>query len=221
MFPSSLDAVIEGSNLAKEFCSITLAMPSFCSFSIVLTMVKVDFYVTTFSALVDPNLVVHVLLPVPGTVRIVPRPRHTLSLSLPSSSFPDMSTIPVSPIATKGGPLNPAVDACFTCTPPFQHPREWIPDPNGPRNRALVLCFDGIGDLFDQDVSRSPNRSYLASRLELNAVPTELQRHAIPGNVEERQSYEAARLSSGDVPSPRVNSRSHPLLSARNRDVSK
>jgi hypothetical protein len=39
---SSLNAVIEASNLAKELCSITPAKPVFGSFSVILTMIKVD-----------------------------------------------------------------------------------------------------------------------------------------------------------------------------------
>jgi hypothetical protein len=41
---SSLNVAIEASNLAKEFCSITPAKPVFGSFSIVLTMIKVGFF---------------------------------------------------------------------------------------------------------------------------------------------------------------------------------
>jgi hypothetical protein len=40
---SSLDESIEASNLAKELCSVTLAKPIFGSFSVILTMIKVDF----------------------------------------------------------------------------------------------------------------------------------------------------------------------------------
>ena len=44
---------------------------------------------------------------------------------------------------------------CFACNPPYKHPREWKPDPDSPERhgRTLVLCFDGTGDSFDQDVS--------------------------------------------------------------------
>ena len=41
---SSLNVAIEASNLAKEFCTITPAKPVFGSFSIILTMIKVDFF---------------------------------------------------------------------------------------------------------------------------------------------------------------------------------
>jgi hypothetical protein len=41
---SSLNVAIEASNLAKEFCSITPAKPVFGSFSVVLTMIKVGFF---------------------------------------------------------------------------------------------------------------------------------------------------------------------------------
>ena len=68
-----------------------------------------------------------------------------------------MTTIPfvgAAPIAVGGGTFNPEVNACFACTPSYQHPREWKPDPDTPdRQRTLVLCFDGTGDSFDQDVS--------------------------------------------------------------------
>jgi hypothetical protein len=39
---SSFNAAIEASNLAKELCSITPAKPIFGSFSVILTMIKVD-----------------------------------------------------------------------------------------------------------------------------------------------------------------------------------
>ena len=39
---SSLNAAIEASNLAKEFCSITPAKPVFGSFSVILTTIKVN-----------------------------------------------------------------------------------------------------------------------------------------------------------------------------------
>jgi hypothetical protein len=62
------------------------------------------------------------------------------------------------PVKTNDGLLGPVVDACFTCDPPFQHKRVWISDPKtadpeDPRGRTLVLCFDGTGDSFDADVS--------------------------------------------------------------------
>ena len=41
---SSLNVAIEVSNLAKEFCSITPAKPVFGSFSVILTMIKVRFF---------------------------------------------------------------------------------------------------------------------------------------------------------------------------------
>jgi hypothetical protein len=41
---SSLNAVIEVSNLAKEVCSVTPAKAVFGSFSIILTMIKVGFF---------------------------------------------------------------------------------------------------------------------------------------------------------------------------------
>ena len=39
---SSLNVAIEASNLAKEFCNITPAKPVFGSFSVILTMIKVN-----------------------------------------------------------------------------------------------------------------------------------------------------------------------------------
>jgi len=46
-------------------------------------------------------------------------------------------------------------EACFACDPPYKHLREWKPHPDSPQRqgRTLVLCFDGTGDLFDEDVS--------------------------------------------------------------------
>ena len=41
---SSLNVAIEASNLAKEFCSITPAKPVFGSFSVILTMIKVNLF---------------------------------------------------------------------------------------------------------------------------------------------------------------------------------
>lgn len=58
------------------------------------------------------------------------------------------------PVSIDGGTFNPEVNACFTCTPPYEHPRHWKPDPESlDRHRTLVLCFDGTGDSFDQDNS--------------------------------------------------------------------
>ena len=48
---SSLDESIEASNLAKELCSVTLAKPIFGSFSVILTMIKVDFSLRYVSGL--------------------------------------------------------------------------------------------------------------------------------------------------------------------------
>ena len=41
---SSLNVAIEASNLAKDLCSITPAKPVFGTFSVILTMVKVDHF---------------------------------------------------------------------------------------------------------------------------------------------------------------------------------
>jgi hypothetical protein len=41
---SSLNVAVEASNLAKEFCSITPARPVFGSFSVILTMIKVNLF---------------------------------------------------------------------------------------------------------------------------------------------------------------------------------
>lgn len=58
------------------------------------------------------------------------------------------------PIAIGGDIIYPKKDACFACTPPYQHPRKWIPDSsNGRMQRTLVLCFDGTCDSFDKDNS--------------------------------------------------------------------
>jgi hypothetical protein len=85
-------------------------------------------------------------------------------LSFPSS--PKMSTRPP-PAPTH------VHRACSTCTAPFQHEPVWISDPKEsdpehPRNRTFILCFDGTGDFFDKDVSQSPGPSYPRPRLELN-----------------------------------------------------
>jgi uncharacterized Zn-finger protein len=49
--------------------------------------------------------------------------------------------------------LSPHQDACFSCNPPYEHPRVWIPDPEETRRaKTIVLCFDGTGDSFDEDV---------------------------------------------------------------------
>ena len=78
------------------------------------------------------------------------------------------ATLPLlgpTPVSINGGTFNPELNACYTCTPPFEHPREWKPDPESPdRHRTLVLCFDGTGDSFDQDVSTIPD-SLLARML--------------------------------------------------------
>ncbi|KAF9786823.1 hypothetical protein BJ322DRAFT_1052259 [Thelephora terrestris] len=81
--------------------------------------------------------------------------KHQVHSFLPS--FPKMTTIPLlgpTPISLGGETLHPDGHACFTCNPPYQHPREWAPNPQTPgRKRTLVLCFDGTGDSFDQDNS--------------------------------------------------------------------
>ena len=129
-----------------------------------------------------------------------------------------MSTIPLlgpTPISVGGATFNPALDACFTCTPPYQHPRVWIPD--GPTDRTLVLCFDGTGDSFDQDVSQA---CYLSSRScpRLNATSTEFKRRSIPGDAEERRSHEAARVLPGDSSRPTCKPR-RPHLPSRQAGI--
>lgn len=128
------------------------------------------------------------------------------------------------PVAAGGDTLNPEVNACFTCTPPYQHARQWKPDPDTPgRPRTLVLCFDGTGDSFDQDVSGLfllPGS--LVSCSILNAAFTELQRRPVLGDVEEGRSYKAARLLSGDFPRSNSNStgpRLRPFPSGWNRHI--
>jgi hypothetical protein len=116
-----------------------------------------------------------------------------------------MSTSPLlgpAPISIEGDTFDPEVNACFACTPLYEHPRKWVPDPNGPRARTLILCFDGTGDSFDKDVSQPSTPSYLGSLLKLNAVSAEFQRRTILGDVEERRSLAAARLLSGNFPQP-------------------
>lgn len=100
-----------------------------------------------------------------------------------------MSTIPLlgpAPISVGGNTFNPALDMCFACNPPYEHRRVWIPD--GPRERTLVLCFDGTGDSFDQDVSQLSSPLSLGSCLNLNAGFTEFQYRAIVGDDEEGRS---------------------------------
>jgi len=62
-----------------------------------------------------------------------------------------------SPTSTESPPTaKPHPNSCFSCTPPYGHPRVWIPDPADPTSRnakTLVLCFDGTGDSFDEDNS--------------------------------------------------------------------
>jgi hypothetical protein len=88
-------------------------------------------------------------LPAPATPLPTPiAPQHTPVTPLPTPA----------PVKTNDGLLGPLVDACFSCRPPFQHKRVWISDPKtadpeDPRGRTLVLCFDGTGDSFDADVS--------------------------------------------------------------------
>ena len=54
----------------------------------------------------------------------------------------------------------PGADACFACDPPYEHTREWIP--NSYRSgRALVLCFDGTGNSFSEDVSQLRSQTVL------------------------------------------------------------
>lgn len=95
-----------------------------------------------------------------------------------------MHTIPLlgsTPISIGGTTFSPDCSACFSCTPPYQHPREWKPDPDSDRSRTLVLCFDGTGDSFDQDVSRAT----LGSHPMLNVLFSEFQRRPILGYAEE------------------------------------
>ena len=83
-----------------------------------------------------------------------------------------MSTAPLlgpAPVPVAGGEtLYPGTNVCFTCTPPYKHERDWVPKPDAPgRERTLVLCFDGTGDSFDQDVSRSSGIMPDAYRVQL------------------------------------------------------
>jgi hypothetical protein len=52
---SSLNVAIEASNLAKEFCGITPAKPVFGSFSVILTMIRVN--LSTLFVLVGCRLI--------------------------------------------------------------------------------------------------------------------------------------------------------------------
>ena len=68
-----------------------------------------------------------------------------------------MSAPPVgsAPLNISGGIVHPNPNTCSACKPAYEHERRWISNPkDGPeRKRTLVLCFDGTGDSFDQDVS--------------------------------------------------------------------
>ena len=57
------------------------------------------------------------------------------------------------------------LNKCVVCGPPGEHERAWVPE-DGPKERTLVLCFDGTKDSFDQDVSQLSNLSYLIPETE-------------------------------------------------------
>jgi Uncharacterized alpha/beta hydrolase domain (DUF2235) len=64
--------------------------------------------------------------------------------------------IPTGPESTSTSKISPHPNACFSCTPPYEHAREWIPNPEDKNlhpAKTLILCFDGTGDSFDEDVS--------------------------------------------------------------------
>ena len=117
-----------------------------------------------------------------------------------------------SPISVGGRSLYPNPGkTCTACTTERKHRREWISEPSGPdRQRTLVLCFDGTGDSFDKDVSQLTSPSHLESPLTLSTGLIEFQHRAIPGDVDERRSHEAARLLSGHFPRSMPDIRSLP-----------
>ena len=57
------------------------------------------------------------------------------------------------------------LNKCFACDSSVEHERAWIPK-DGPKERTLILCFDGTKDSFDQDVSQLSNPSYLIPKTE-------------------------------------------------------
>ena len=121
-------------------------------------------------------------------------------------SSPTMSTISArapGAITIGGATVYPDTNSCFACTPPFDHQRDWQPKPDTPgRARTLVVCFDGTGDSFDQDVSTF---CYQLGSV-LIVYITELQCRPILIDVEERRSCQAARLLSGSLPRTSIKS---------------
>ena len=99
------------------------------------------------------------------------------------------------PIRAGESILDPKPDRSFASVPIYDHEREWIPKITTGRN--LVLCFDGTGGSFNEDVSQP---SHPGSRPRLDAAFLELQRRAILGDAEEGRSRKTARLLSGDFP---------------------
>ena len=66
-----------------------------------------------------------------------------------------------------------------------------------PRERTLVLCFDGTWDSFDEDVSQLSSPSHPWSCTKLSAGFTEFQHRATCGDATEGRPCKAARLLSG------------------------
>ena len=78
------------------------------------------------------------------------------------------------PLEVKGrGIFDPKPNLCFSCNPVYTHDRNWIRPECPPQERNLILCFDGTGDSFDEDVSQL---SRLGSR-------SQLMRHFQNSNV--------------------------------------
>jgi len=133
---------------------------------------------------------------------VLPPCRRLISLrllDLSSPSSPEMPVVPLLCPAVACDTYNPASDTCFACDPPYRHRRVWIPD--GPTPRTLVLCFDGTGDSFDNDVSQPSSISCLwPHETDSNVAFTEFKRRPIPGDAKERRPHEPACLLSGDPP---------------------
>jgi hypothetical protein len=104
-----------------------------------------------------------------STLHEVEQDSHALP---PAAGIP---TKPVGPQAPENKKWIPSPDA------------EWK-DPKHPEQRArprtLVLCFDGTGDQFDDDVSNVSLLSF--SSLTRPRRDVELERRAIPCSIEER-----------------------------------
>ena len=69
-------------------------------------------------------------------------------------------------------------------TPSFASSRTWIPQARS--NRTLVLCFDGTGDQFDQDVSALGFVCSILFVVALILALVELEHRPVSGYAQER-----------------------------------